>query len=308
MASEIKYSKQPSQLGQLASQRIIDATKGGRQLAAGQEQSIYDSVLGLLTDQVPPGSQIVEASGARVVYRDPEGYETVLTRNQNGNDANFGFVSKQTNRPAILPTAQQQAQTNTLDRLYDYTNNYVSSTPSLASLDPDTLAALKAIDDAEQAQLKQQFDQQSGELLARLYGNGINRSTPGNAAVSQLLQGQSLATAQQQANAAGRNLASREYLTNVGQQKNQDLLNLLTGLSGQANTRDIANSGYELDAKKLDEMIRQFNNTYSLEAQKQLLSEQSYADSNSFFNKFLKTLQAGGQAAQGVGTALAGLG
>lgn len=86
---------------------------------------------------------------------------------------------------------------------------------SLASLDPASAAALKAISDSQQAQLQQQFQDQSGQLAAQLFGQGINRSSIAGEQANRLLQGQGLVQAQALSDAAQRELAVRQFLNQL---------------------------------------------------------------------------------------------
>jgi S-adenosylmethionine:diacylglycerol 3-amino-3-carboxypropyl transferase len=142
--------------------------------------------------------------------------------------------------------------------LTELAQRLTGASPTLAELDPATKAALAAISAAEQARLQEQFDRESGDLLARLYGSGVQRSSIAGENLSQMLQAQNLVTQQQQSDAATRELQAREYLTNVGQQSNNSLLGLLNSLLGQQTQRDIATGGLNLDSAKLAEQARQF--------------------------------------------------
>lgn len=115
-------------------------------------------------------------------------------------------------------TPGQQAGTQPwMDALMNNANK-LGQPPALASLDPQTAAALAAIENANQMKLQQGFEDQSGDLVASLYGKGINRSSIAGSQANRLLQGQGLVQAQSNSDAAMRELALRQYLTTTGQQ------------------------------------------------------------------------------------------
>lgn len=297
-------ASQQTPLGKTFSQALINATKGGKTLTPDQYNALVDQTIGRIQDkvQIPQGSQIIESNAARLVYKDPEGYTHTFTRDNNGNSATFGTISQdQTDRPAILPNTQAN---DLLTQLTQGAQNYANTTPTIATLDPATQAALQAQTDFERQQQAQDFAKQSADLIASLYGNRLNQSTIGNSAAGQLLQSQGLVSAAQQANAAARELAARQYLTGLGQTQNQNLLNLLGTLSGQQTQQNIANAGLNLDAQKLTEQAREANQNYGLGVGQQNLTQEQIDNSNSFFNQFLKGITGVGQLASGVGTGI----
>ena len=255
---------------------------------------------GDLRDQVPPGSTIVNSTPFKLEYKDAEGYTHTLTRA--GVDAASGQLSKQTDRPNILPNKGQQdfiAQLRTrLQQSLDPTK--------LAELPPEVAAQLQAISDAENARITQQGDEARGQLVSQLYGNRVNQSSIANEAAARFAQQLGLVRQQQASDAANRNLQLRQYLTSAGLQQNQDLASLLANLSGQENQRDIAGAGLGLDQQQLEESIRQFNKNYGLQQVGLELNKQQIDQANSPFNKFIKVLNAAAGIAQGAGTAYAG--
>lgn len=278
-----------------------------------------DQQYGSLSAQVPPGSQIVKQDPFQITYRDADGYETTISR---GDAQSPGTVTTQSNRPAILPNQRQNTLTGTLgqgvgnlanqqlanlqaqargenvaafnpgiqadlDRIRALSAR-LENPATLAQLDPQTAAALNQIRDNALAQLNQQFQSQQGDLLARLFGQGVNRSSVATGAAGNLLRQQGLVTGQALSDAAQRELAVRQYLSDAGRQnlqtalaglstaaqgglegfkasnaasgqQNQQLLALLSDLTNQQNARDIAGAGLSLDAKKLQESQRQFD-------------------------------------------------
>jgi hypothetical protein len=270
---------------QLAIQGVVGKGKNAlKNITADQLGRIADSVFG--SAPVPPGSQITYQDATTVHWTDPEGYEHVATRNLDGRDVNAGVWREQTNRPAILPPP---SETQSLQKsLTELAQRLTGASPTLAELDPATKAALAAISAAEQARLQEQFDRESGDLLARLYGSGVQRSSIAGENLSQMLQAQNLVTQQQQSDAATRELQAREYLTNVGQQSNNSLLGLLNSLLGQQTQRDIATGGLNLDSAKLAEQARQFGLNSELAQQDADLRLAAARQGSDFFGNALQ--------------------
>lgn len=116
----------------------------------------------------------------------------------------------------ILNTVAGEGQDSFLNRLLDNVTR-LQQQPALAALDPESQSALKAIDAATQAKLSQQFGDESQQLIARLFGQGVNRSSIAGEQSNRLLQGQGLVQAQAQSDAAQRELALRQFLSQLGQ-------------------------------------------------------------------------------------------
>jgi hypothetical protein len=221
--------------------------------ATAEAAQLLDQLYGSLGDRLPPGSQIISQTPSKITYRDAEGYEHNLTRKPDGQ------VTEATNRPAIVPSAQQQGQQQFAQQLQERLQQGFSQPTTLAQLDPETAAALKAISDAEQAALTQQLGDAEGQLLARLFGQGVNRSSIATNAGARFAQQAGLVQQQQRSDAANREIAVRNLLTTLGQQNRELQAGLYGTLTGQQNTRDIASAGLDLDRLKLNEASRQFD-------------------------------------------------
>ncbi len=259
-----------------------------------------DTKYGDLTSQVPPGSQIINSTPFKLEYKDAEGYTHTI--NRAGVEAIGGTISRQTDRPPILP---QRGQQDFITQLQSRLQQNLGPL-GLAELPPEALARLKAVSDAEQAHNQQTNEEQKGQLIAQLYGNRVNQSSIANQAAANFAQRYGLVQQQQQSDAANRELQLRQYLTSAGLQQNQDLGSLLANLSGQQNQRDIAGAGLGLDQQRQDELMRQFNKNFGLQQVGLELQKQQMDQANSPFNKFLKILSATSGLAQGAGTAYAG--
>lgn len=268
--------------------------------ALPETAQLLDSIYGSLTDRIPPGSQIMLQTPSKVTYRDTDGYEHTLTRN-----ARDGRVTTATNRPAILP---DKAQQSTLDLLRQRVEQGFTSTPTLAELDPATAAALQAISDAESGALDQELEDLKGQLIARLYSNGVNQSSIANEAGARFAESAGRAKQQQRSDAAQRLLGLRQYLTTLTQAGRESNANLYANLTGQSNQRDIAGAGFTLDRAKLDEGARQFDLSNYLQTLQTQIEQEKLDLARGPFNKFLGLLNAGANVAQGVGTGLAAYG
>lgn len=116
----------------------------------------------------------------------------------------------------LLNTLAGSDQNSFINRLIDNVTR-LQQNPALAAIDGEAKAALDAIDAATQAKLKQQFGEDSSQLVAQLYGRGINKSSIAGDQANKLLQGQGLVQAQAQSDAAQRELAIRQFLSQLGQ-------------------------------------------------------------------------------------------
>lgn len=256
---------------------------------------LLDQLHGALTDRLPPGSQIISQTPGKITYRDPEGYEHNLIRKPDGQ------FTETTNRPAILPNQQQQDFTR---QLQGQLQQGLSASPTLAQLDPETARALQAIAQAEETATNQQLGEIEGQLLARLFGSGVQRSSIATGAGAQFAQKAGLVRQQQQSDAANRELSIRNLLTTLGQQQRELQAGLYSNLTGQANTRDIAGAGLALDRARLDESMRQFDLDNYLKGLQTQLQREELDAANSPFNKIVRGVQAAGSLGQGVGTAI----
>jgi hypothetical protein len=243
---------------------------------------LLDQLYGGLTDRIPPGSQIVQQTPSKVTYRDAEGYEHTLTRKPDGQ------FTEATNRPAVLP---DKAAQSTLDTLRQRVEQGLGQPLTLAELDPQTAAALQAINAAEATSNEQQLADLQGQLIARLYGNGVNESSIANEAAARFAEGAGRVRQQQQSDAAQRLLGLRQYLTNLTQANRELQTNLFANLTGQQNQRDIAGAGLDIDLKKLAESTRQFDATNYLQALQTQLERERLDAENGPLNKVLKVSQ-----------------
>jgi hypothetical protein len=201
--------------------------------------------------------------------------------------------------------------------------NQLAGQQALANLDPVSAQRLAEISGAEQARLSQQFSDAQSQLLARLYGSGVQRSSIAGENIGRLLQQQGLVQQQQLSDAASREIALRQFLTQQQLQGRQSaiaglgtaagaqqaqlnpFLDLLSSLAGQGTQRDIAAGQLGLGQQELAERARQANLQFELGQQEQ---DRLLAQQGSLFNKILAGLQVGGQLAGGIGGVLGGIG
>jgi hypothetical protein len=256
---------------------------------------LLDRQVGALADRVPPGSQIVNQTPSKITYRDAQGYETTLTRKPDGQ------VTEMSNRPAIVPSATQQGQQAFAQQLQGQLQQGLSQPAALAQLDPETARALQAISAAEQAALNQGISDQQGQLLAGLYGRGVNRSSIANNAAAQFAARTAAVRQQQSADAANREIAVRNFLTGLGQQNQALSADLYANLTGQQNQRDIAGAGLDIDLKRLAETSRQFNAANYLDTLRTQLERERLDAENGPLNKVLKISQAAANFAGAAG-------
>lgn len=313
---------------QLAIQSAVGKGKGaGANLTSDVVGRIADQIFG--PAPVPPGSRITYQDAATVKWIDADGYEHTATRSLDGRDPNAGRWRDNTNRPPILPTSQgQQSVVNQLTSPQGVLSDFerirglagqLSQPAALANLDPDTRAALEAITNATLGRLRDQFQQDQSTQLANLFGNRVQSSSIATNALGQLLKQQGLVTSDVLGQAAARELQTRQFLTQTGQQGLQSALqgliqgsgvqsDLLQNLTGQQTQRDVATGGLNLDYQKLLEGIRQANQGFELSQQG---ADTQLAQSHSVLDKILKLSEIVGnfgKAASGVGTGLGAVG
>lgn len=255
---------------------------------------------GNIADNVPPGSQIINQTPFKVEYRDAEGFTHVLTRKPDSQ----GQVTETTNRPAIPTNAAQQGQQQFTQNLQQRLEQGLNQPATLAQLDPETAAALQAISQAERTANDQQLQDAQGQLLARLFGQGLNRSSIATNAGARFAQAAGLVRQQQQADAANRELSIRNLLTTLGQQNRELQAGLYSNLTGLSNARDIAGAGLELDLKKLLESQRQFNAGNYLDQLRTQQGQEQLDLARSPLNKALSISQIIGNLTGAVGSGI----
>ena len=257
---------------------------------------------GDLSSMVPPGSQITNSTPFAIEYKDAEGYTHKLTRS-GADAANNGAISRQTDRPGVLPAKGQQSLQDMLQKRLE---EYYGTNPTLADLDPQTRAALEAINANERSQIQTQQDTERGKLLAGLYGNQVNQSSVANEAAAEFAKRYGLISQQQAADAAAREIGARQYLTGLQQQRGSDLSGIYSNLAGLQNQRDIASSGIDLDYAQLAENARQFNVGNSLNQFLAQLQKRQVDDQTGALSKFLKISQGVGNILGAGSAGLAG--
>ena len=118
------------------------------------------------------------------------------------------------NKTATNPNAQ--GGQNWLDKLMG-TADKLAGRSGFVPIDPKTQELLDVLTNNTRGQLDQQFDDQSSQLVADLYGKGINKSNLAGQEANRLLKGQGLVGAQAEADAATRSLQVMQFLTQAEQ-------------------------------------------------------------------------------------------
>lgn len=307
---------------------------------------------------VPQGAQVISQTGTSVTYKGADGKTYTAKRNTDSNLGNVDIgrieTSLGTGDGSLVPLigqqsaageqdfakqllAQLQGQTGQgADWLAALMKNIerLQQNPTLAPLDANTQAQLKAITDAQLAQLNQQFTDQSGDLTARLFGQGINRSSIAGSQANRLLQGQGLVTQQALGDAAQRQLSIQQALTALGQQglseagsqligggnlQNNQVntsSQLLMALLNQALQRETAGVSLGLEGQQIANQQSQFDKNYGLantqyETQAQAQRQQAH---RALINSILSGVAGvaagplGGLAASGLGSLFSGAG
>ena len=255
---------------------------------------------------LPQGAQVISQTGTSVTYKGADGKTYTAKRNTDSNLGNVDIgrieTSLGTGDGSLVPAIGAQSAAGEQDfakQLLAQLQSQVGGggdwlsalmknierlqqNPTLAPLDANTQAQLKAITDAQLAQLNQQFTDQSGDLTARLFGQGINRSSIAGSQANRLLQGQGLVTQQALGDAAQRQLSLQQALTALGQQglseagsqligggnlQNNQVntsSQLLMALLNQALQRETAGVSLGLEQRGQDRQQAQFDKNYGL--------------------------------------------
>jgi hypothetical protein len=223
------------------------------------------AILGEFNPFIPPGSQIVSRGINGIVYIDPDGYLHTQEREGDANSADFGrLLQDQTNRPAVLPISQSMpGSQGVLSQATAAIQKGLSG--ELGTLTPSDKALLDQMTKSTMEQLKQQFTTQGGQLVAQLYGRGMNESSLANDAVGRLEQQQGLVTNQALSDAAARELSIRQFLTQLTTGAGVDIFNSMIGNETQ---RAIASGNIGLGEKQLDQNRTDSARNFQLENEK----------------------------------------
>jgi hypothetical protein len=249
--------------------------------------------------KAPDGAEIISQSPLEVVYKTADGKQYRQFRNLSGSlGADVGRVeTKLIGSPIAGQSAlgeqdlgvQLSEQIKRLNELYSSqaeslargekpagldsgTSNYLNrldeiigqltSSPQLATLDPETQASLDAINAATQAKLDKQFSTQGDDLVGRLFGRGVNQSSIAADQAGRLMGEQGLVRTQALSDAAQRQLAVRQFLAQLGQQNlalgAQSLLEgASTNLEDFATTQGLADSRTTRSQALLSDILNQ---------------------------------------------------
>lgn len=266
-------------------------------LRGQQEQQVYQTpqFQQLVTQMfgeipLPAGvdeSMVISRGPTGVEYKDPQGFVHRLERDLNGVSPRLGEVKEtSTNRPGVLPLDQSNtpgapSQQTSQDLTAQLTN--IFQTPlALSQLDPATQAMLKQTFDAQNAIQEDQFQKAQATSIAQLVGQGVGASSISGNILNQLLQGQSLARGQQQANQNQTQLGVQQFLTQGQQTQNQSLQQFIEQLLGIGTQRDIASANVGVQQQQvgnqndqyyrsLQEQMRQFDEQMRLQERQAMI-------------------------------------
>ena len=242
-------------------------------LSGAAEQQVYQTpqFQELITKQfgniaLPAGideSMVVSRTPTVVEYKDPQGFIHRLERDISGISPRLGEVKEtSTNRPAVLPldsTTNPAVPTNQAQQgLAQQLTNVLQNPVALSQLDPQAQAQLQQIFQAQNELQEAQFNRAQGTNVAQLVGSGLGASSIAGDVTNQLLQGQSLARGQQQANQNQTQLGLQQFLTSAQQGQNAQLQQFLEFLTGQGTQRDISGAQIGLQQQQLGQQNEQF--------------------------------------------------
>lgn len=182
----------------------------------------------------------------------------------------------------LNPTLDPRGNISWLDKLMANADK-LAGREGFVPIDPKTQSYLDTIKANTQGQLQQQFDEQSSQLVADLFGKGINRSNLAGDQANKLLQGQGLVSAQAESDAASRALAVMQFLTQAeqgnlalageqytsGAQQSQsdktDMRNFALRLLDQALSRETSGIQLNQSQQQIDNQMSQFEQNYGLQ-------------------------------------------
>jgi hypothetical protein len=300
-------TKQPTTSGQKFSEAIINATKGGRQLTAEEYFNLANQILGPIgKGSIPEGSQILSENAAQLVYRDPQGYTHTVSRDLDANTATFGQTREQTDRPDVLPLTKQIPGLDTsLQSAIQAVNRSFSNQGQLATLPPEVLAELDAQSAAERSDIEQQANKAQGNLIASLYGRGMNESSLANSAATELSEAIARTFLQEQSVAAQRKLDLQKFLSELGLNTGSLAQSLISSITGQETQRATTSAQIGLGRDQLNEQALEAARNFQLEYQK--FQEQLKAQDKGKLGGILSAVASIGLAPLTGGTSLAGL-
>lgn len=169
-----------------------------------------------------------------------------------------------------------------LSGLFD-TANQLANAQGFVPIDEQTQQFLDTIKSAGDQKLQQQFDDESGSLVANLFGRGINKSNLAGQAAARLSQQHGLVQAQSEADAAQRALQVLQMLTQfrqgnlalAGEQygsgyqaetgRQNNILNFVDSLLKQALTRETSGVQLSQSQEQIDNQMNQFEQNLGLQ-------------------------------------------
>jgi hypothetical protein len=181
-----------------------------------------------------------------------------------------------------ITTLDPRGNISWLDKLMGNANR-LANRQGFVPIDPATQQLLDTLTANTRGQLNQQFNDQSSQLVADLYGRGVNRSSIAGDQANKLLQGQGLVGAQAEADAAARALQVLQFLTQAeqgnlalageqytsGAQQAQsdktDLRNFALRLLDQALSRETSGIQLNQSQQQIDNNMSQFEQNYGLQ-------------------------------------------
>jgi hypothetical protein len=271
-----------------------------------------------------PASEILERRGGYYKWRDPQGYIHEATIQADGRSPQAGQWTVTTNRPDVLPQSgagEQDLARSLTQGLQGLNTAYLDNATALARgerpaaydtgadaynarldqsiaalqspamlgrLSESDLANLATIDASEKAMLADQQRRAGSDLIASLYGRGVQQSSIANQAAANFSRENQFANLAQAAQTAQRQLDIQKYLSDLGLQSNQAAVNailggqqsaisgfnarnaaaqaqsgqaadLFTTLTGQALQRDLTQAQIDQMRRDLAEKAREFD-------------------------------------------------
>jgi hypothetical protein len=261
----------------------------------------------------------LKGEAEKQVYNTPE-YQRLVSQFYPGPAVDIGAGQQQAEQNTMM-TALQNLQNllsggglnlnNFQQQLADI-NSKLTSPVQLAGLSDADLARLNEIKANSDAQLADQQNTLGGKLVADLYGRGLNQSSIANQSAADFAKVMGMLQLQSNSDAASRELALRQFLTQTGQG------NLALAGQNTLGAGNMAIAGFTSTADALNQIINMLNQTNLQRAglnETQRQSSQSLFENQRQFNaqldaqkgSFWKNL-AGAAASIGLSLAIPGVG
>ena len=218
---------------------------------------------------LPEGAQVIGESLNELQYRDAQGFVHTLRRDGDATSPTFGQIQTATDRPAVLPlTAQIPGLDPALQAAINTVRGSLSDVNRLAPLAAEDESSLNTISQAERDLITQESTKAQGNLIAGLYGRGLNESSLANDAAAAFSQALGIALGQQASGAAQRKLGLQQFLTQLGLSEAGLASDFIGNITGQETQRAGTSAQIGLGREQLTQQGQEAARNFMLEWEK----------------------------------------